>query len=168
MSRRWSKLKSRVESLWVPTLPMAIHANVWVKHATHWDLDEPRHWIVLDKTIIWDFPGPFMRPDPPRGRRSVYWEDAYGWGGGNGKSSVIATLLHHRGGAPVWPKGAPRWEVRSSGYLLDIACLESDHQPLAAVRRKTAQHGRGRVCLGSNPIGRATPESHCALSRPRT
>ncbi len=93
MTRRWSKLKSRVEALWVPTLPLAIHANVWVKHTTHWDLDEPRHWIVLNRTIIWDFPGPFMKAEPARGQRITYWEDAYGWGGGNGKSSVIATLL---------------------------------------------------------------------------
>ena len=95
MSRRWSKLRTRVEDLWSPALPMAIHANVWVKRTRHFTFDEPRHWIVLDRRIIWDFPGPFMRPDPPRGKRIETWEEAYGWGNGDGESSVVATLLRY-------------------------------------------------------------------------
>ena len=135
MTRRWSKLRSSVEALWVPTLPMHIHANVWVKHTMHWDLDEPRHWIVLDKTIIWDFPGPFMRPNPPRGRQIVYWEDAYRWGGGVGKSSVVATLLHH-------------YLERDRGHLFEP--FEGDHWELGDILRAADRRlGRGRLLAWS-------------------
>ena len=54
----------------------------------------------------------------------------------------------------MWARGAPRWEVRSSGYLLDIARLRSDDQPLAIVRRKTVEHGR----VGSALVQTQSPE----------
>ncbi len=89
--RRWSKLRSRVESLFAPGLPLAIHCNVFVKVDRHWTFDEPRHWIVLGRgrsgRIIWDFPGPFLSggPDkPPRSTRGPaldYFESGYGWDG---------------------------------------------------------------------------------------
>ena len=91
MARPWSKLKSRIEALFVPEIEMAIHCNVWVKHMRHFDFDEPRHWIMLGhgKTsrIIWDFPCPFMiglNDRPPRsnrGRPLKYFETGYGWDG---------------------------------------------------------------------------------------
>ena len=143
MSRRWSKLKSRVEALWVPALPMAIHANVFVQHTKHWDLDEPRHWIMLDKTIIWDFPGPFMKPEPPRGRRIVYWEDAYGWGGGNGQSSIIATLLH-------------QYLERDRARVFEP--FENDHWELADILRAADRRiGRERLIEWSKRLDQESP-----------
>jgi hypothetical protein len=89
----WSKLKSRVEALWVPDLPMAIHCSVRKVVTTHWTLDEPHHWIVLNKEVIWDTSAFLRNPDqsgPPRGRRIETFEDMY-WGP-NG-TSVVADLL---------------------------------------------------------------------------
>ncbi len=43
----WSKLKSRVEALFAPGLPLAIHCNVFVKVTKEFTFDEPRHWIML-------------------------------------------------------------------------------------------------------------------------
>jgi hypothetical protein len=87
--RPWSKLKSRIESLFDPALPLAIHCNVFVKITKEFTFDEPRHWIVLGQgraqRIIWDFPGPFLPHgghDQParsaRGPRLEYWESGYG------------------------------------------------------------------------------------------
>ena len=143
MTRRWSKLKSRVESLWVPALPLSIHANVFVQHTTHWNLDEPRHWITLGKEIIWDFPGPFMRAEPPRGRRIVYWEDAYGWGGGNGQSSVVATLLH-------------QYLERDRGRLFEP--FENDHWELGDILRGADRRiGHKKLVEWSERLGQGSP-----------
>ncbi len=71
----WSKLKSRIESLFAPNLELAIHCNVFVKVTMHDTWDEPRHWMVLGRgasqKIIWDFPGPFLRPSPDQPPRST-------------------------------------------------------------------------------------------------
>ncbi len=87
----WSKLKSRVEALFAPGLPLAIHCNVFVKVTKEFTFDEPRHWVMLGHGrtghIIWDFPGPFLRTrrgQPPRSARGPaldYWETGYGWSG---------------------------------------------------------------------------------------
>ena len=84
----WSKLKSRVEALFASGLQLAIHCNVFIKVTRHRELDEPRHWVVLGRgragRIIWDFPGPFLRPGPDKPPRSSrgppldYWESGYG------------------------------------------------------------------------------------------
>lgn len=88
---RWSKLKARVEALFVPGLPLAIHCNVFTKVTKEFTFDEPRHWIMLGHgrsgRILWDFPGPFLRPEADQAPRSVrgrpldVWEDGYGWQG---------------------------------------------------------------------------------------
>jgi hypothetical protein len=88
-----SRLKSRVEALWVPDLPLAIHCSVHKVVTAHWTLDEPRHWIVLNKEVIWDTSAFLRNPDqfgPPRGRRIETFETLY-WGP-NG-TSVVADLL---------------------------------------------------------------------------
>ena len=87
----WSKLKSRIEALFAPGLPLAIHCNVFVLRTRHFDFDEPRHWIMLGHgrhgRIIWDFPAPFLnigphkRPRSSRGPALEYWESGYGWDG---------------------------------------------------------------------------------------
>lgn len=91
--RPWSKLKARVEGLWAPELKMAIHCNVFRKTCKHFTFDEPRHWIILNGRIIWDFPGPFLRPDPVRGAPLQYWEEAYGWSSSLPKPSVPSFLM---------------------------------------------------------------------------
>lgn len=72
--RPWSKLKSRVEARFAPGLPLAIHCNVCAEVTKEYTFDEPRHWIMLGHgrggQIIWDFPGPFLRPTPGKPPRS--------------------------------------------------------------------------------------------------
>ena len=89
--RPWSKLKSCVEGLFAPGLSLAIHCTVFAKTTKAFTFDKPRHWVMLGHghagRIIWDFPGPFLRPapgKPPRTTRGPpldYWEDGYGWSG---------------------------------------------------------------------------------------
>ncbi|WGM40441.1 hypothetical protein [Caulobacter sp. NIBR1757] len=68
MSGPWSKLKSRVEDLWVPKLGLAIHATRYkAQHHNGAPEGHSRHWIRLNKTIIWDFPGQFLPDRPSRG-----------------------------------------------------------------------------------------------------
>lgn len=70
MSKPWSKLKSRVEDLWVPRLGLQIHCTVYYR--PHPGGSAPhrgsRHWITLNGDILWDFPAPFLRDPPARGR----------------------------------------------------------------------------------------------------
>lgn len=54
--RRWSKLKKYVEDFFVSDLGMQIHCTVY----TQGKKKCPRHWLVLDKVIIWDFPKNFI------------------------------------------------------------------------------------------------------------
>jgi hypothetical protein len=108
----WSSLKRQIEALWVPDLPLAIHCTVYKRITKHWTLDEPRHWIVFDREIIWDCPGPFMIPNPERGRAITYFEDIY-WGPHG--SSVIANLLRQYLDRPrdrlFKPFEMDRWEL---------------------------------------------------------
>ncbi len=86
----WSKLKSRVEALFAPSLPLAIHCNVFAKVTKAFTFDEPRHWVMLGHGrtgyIIWDFPGPFLCPAPGKPSRSTRgpplatWEAGYSLG----------------------------------------------------------------------------------------
>ncbi len=88
---RWSKLKSRIEALFAPGLPLAIYCSVFVKHFSGFNFDAPRHWVMLGHgrhgRIIWIFPGPFLptgRGLPPRSSRGPalgYWESGYGSSG---------------------------------------------------------------------------------------
>jgi hypothetical protein len=66
----WSKLKSRVEALWPEALPLSIHCTSYdlgAHSGTSLRTHASRHWIVLSKKIVWDFPGPFLRDDRSRG-----------------------------------------------------------------------------------------------------
>jgi len=73
----WSKLKARIEALWVPGLPLAIHANAYTHRTDHDSYQLPRHWFLLDGEVIFDFPGPFMVPNPARGAYIHTFEDLY-------------------------------------------------------------------------------------------
>lgn len=120
--RPWSKLKSRIEALFAPGLPLAIHCNVFVKVTKEFTFDEPRHWVVLGRgragRIIWDFPGPFLRPgrdQPPRssrGRPLDYWECGYGWDGKRPSepSALMRDYLDHPRDRLMEPFEDP-WEL---------------------------------------------------------
>lgn len=89
--RPWSKLKSRVETLLAPGLPLAIHCNVFAKVTKGFTFDGPRHRVMSGcgraGRIIWDFPGLFLRSGrglPPRSTRDPsldHREHGYGLNG---------------------------------------------------------------------------------------
>lgn len=96
--RVWSKLKKRVEALWEPPLKLAIHCTVYVETTSNEVYESPRHWIALNKEIIWDFPSMFLKwnhPDVPKPLE--YLEATYnGWY----RASDISVLLHEYIDAP--------------------------------------------------------------------
>ena len=53
--RRFSKLKKRIESFFAPELDLRVYCTVLHYSTTHWEWDDPRFWIVLDKETIFDF-----------------------------------------------------------------------------------------------------------------
>ena len=76
----WSKLKSKIESLWVNGLPLSIYCSVYrysPPHAVHSEANIPRHWFTLNGEVIYDFPGPFLVDNPPRGSSIRWFEDVY-------------------------------------------------------------------------------------------
>ena len=89
MSKPWSKLKSRIEALWTKDLPLAIHCTSYPFNTPGTPVRVSRHWITLDKAILWDFPGPFLSETPARGRSAgEFASSAYPNGG-----SIIGELL---------------------------------------------------------------------------
>ena len=138
LPRPWSQLKSRVEALFSPGLPLAIHCNVFVKVTQHFTFDEPRHWIVLGHgrtaRIIWDFPGPFlpagpdMLPRSTRGPPLATWEAGYGWDGRRPSepSALMRDYLDRPRGKLLEPFEDP-WELaailRAADRRLGRACL---------------------------------------------
>ena len=137
-SRPWSKLKGCVEALFGPGLPLAIHCNVFTKTTKHFTFDEPRHWVLLGhgrtSRIIWDFPGPFLRPrldEPPRPARGPaldYWEDGYGWRGRTpSEPSALMRDYLDRPVARLWEPFEDPWELaailRAADRRLGRNCL---------------------------------------------
>lgn len=59
--KRWSKLKTRIDSLFVPELQMQVHCQLYRRPKTRWLSagGAVRFFVRLDKQIIWDFPGNF-------------------------------------------------------------------------------------------------------------
>jgi hypothetical protein len=53
-SKPWSKLRTRIEALWVPSLNLNIHCSVHSYATTHERFDQPRYWITLDGETVWD------------------------------------------------------------------------------------------------------------------
>lgn len=93
----WSKLRARIEALWPADLGLSIHCNVYKTVDRHDTWTQPRHWLVLQGQVIWDFPGPFMRSAPARGRAIAYYEDVY--------------MVHRPGANPVPRLVPPRSSV---------------------------------------------------------
>ena len=115
-------MTSRVEALFAPGLPLAIHCNVFVTTTKHDVFDEPRHWVQLghgrSAEIIWDFPGPFLRTrpgKPPRSDRGPpleTWESGYGWDGR--RPSEPSALLRDYLDRPrdrLWQPFEDPWEL---------------------------------------------------------
>ena len=136
--RPWSKLKSRVEALFAPGLPLAIHCNVFVKVTKEFTFDEPRHWVMLGRgragRIIWDFPGPFLPSGPDRlpcstrGPALATWEAGYGWDGRRPSepSALMRDYLDRPRDRLMEPFEDP-WELaailRAADRRLGRACL---------------------------------------------
>lgn len=155
--RPWSKLKSRVEALFSPGLKLAIHCNVLVTVTKEFTFDKPRHWIVLGRgragQIIWDFPGPFLRPGPgkpspsSRGPPLDYWESGYGSSGRRPSepSATTREYLDRPREQLMQPREDP-WELaailRAAGRL-GRACLitwaaelNQDHPALTVLKAR--------------------------------
>ncbi len=136
--RPWSKLKSRVEALFAPGLPLAIHCNVFAKVTKEFTFDEPRHWVMLGRGraghIIWDFPGPFLPSGPDnlpystRGPALATWEAGYGWDGRRPSepSALMRDYLDRPRDQLMEPFEDP-WELaailRAADRRLGRACL---------------------------------------------
>ena len=89
MTKPWSKLKSRVESLWDPALPLTIHCTAYANSADRKGESRfSRHWLVLKKAVIWDFPGQFVSEEPACGVRFAAGAPGWHFGG-----SIIGVLL---------------------------------------------------------------------------
>lgn len=178
-----SKLKSRVEALFAPGLPLAIHCNVFVKVCKEFTFDEPRHWIMLGRgrtgRIIWDFPGPFLRPaphHPPRSARGPaldYWEAGYGWDGRKPSepSALMRAYLDRPRERLMGPFEDP-WELaailRAADRRLGRACLlgwaqelDLGHPALVVIRarftpaeslghQKAPERSQGSAVIGSS------------------
>lgn len=174
----WSKLKSRVEALFAPGLPLAVHCNVFVKVTKEFTFDEPRHWMVLGRgragRIIWDFPGPFLRPGrdkPPRSARGPaldYWESGYGWSGRKPSepSALMRDYLDRPRARLMEPFEDP-WELAAILRAADrrLGCerlltwaetLDPEHPALPVVRARfglSALRPTHRSCpIGSSPV----------------
>ena len=96
MSKPWSKLKAPIERLWADGLHMAIHCTAYSNSRERRDSRLSRHWIVLNKAVLWDFPGQFLAEAPARGRQAPEATPQFPNGG-----STIAPLLRDYLDRPV-------------------------------------------------------------------
>ncbi|RYD39760.1 MAG: hypothetical protein EOP83_36285 [Verrucomicrobiaceae bacterium] len=77
---RWSKTKRDIESLFADGLDLQIHANVYTHGSGPSQQQLPRHYAVLDGTIIWDFPHDYLASVNPDADRVIpyplypYWK----------------------------------------------------------------------------------------------
>ena len=80
----WSKLQNRLYTVLRPELQLQMHCTNYVsgRDVKGGPFDAPRHWITLEKEIIWDFPSYFLEwnhPDVPMPLK--YLESGHGpWG----------------------------------------------------------------------------------------
>ena len=143
MPKPWSKLKSRVEALWDPALPLAIHCTAYSNSVSRRDSRLSRHWLALGGSIIWDFPGQFLEEAPPRGRKAPPIAAPLFPNGG----SVIGELLREYVDRPVADLFRPfeddGWELTDilraadrrlgKAVLADWAATLDDAHPALAV-----------------------------------
>ena len=85
----WSKLQKQIYNLITKEITFQMHCTVYSFTDKHHTYESPRHWITLDKEIIWDFPSNFLKwnhpevPKPISYMEEMYWE----------KESAVSTLL---------------------------------------------------------------------------
>jgi hypothetical protein len=123
----WSKLKSRIESLWSDDLAMSVHCTSYPYNSPGSPIRVSRHWITLDKIILWDFPGPFLSVDRKRGGHVQNAEPHFANGG-----SIIGELICEYLDRPrdqlVLPFAADLWEftdiLRAADRRMGRATLE--------------------------------------------
>jgi hypothetical protein len=112
-AKPWSKLKSRVEALWSDTLPLSIHCtryDLGAHAGTSLHAHASRHWITLSKRIVWDFPGPFLRPDRARGG-PVEHASIHHPNGGTVIGELLRQYLDRPRPALFEPFGEDLWEL---------------------------------------------------------
>jgi hypothetical protein len=68
--KRWSKLRSRVEGLFVPQLDLQLHLSMYRMASQRGSHDVPRYWLALGKEILWDYPRDFQGTDRVSGEIS--------------------------------------------------------------------------------------------------
>ena len=57
---RWSKFKKRIMNLFSDDIKIQIYCTYYTEVGGQFLFENPRHWITLDKEIIWDFPSHFL------------------------------------------------------------------------------------------------------------
>ena len=75
--KRWSKLKKKIENLFVPELKLALHCNVYKVTTKHYTYTSPRTWLQCDKQILWDFPGMFFFWKNPNDESSIEYMEEF-------------------------------------------------------------------------------------------
>lgn len=75
MSRRWSKLQSRVYNIVDPALNFQIHCALYEMNSNngYHGSKLPRYWITIDKDIVFDYPKQFDTTYR-YGRNSYPWD----------------------------------------------------------------------------------------------
>jgi len=91
----WSKLQKQLYNLFVPKLGIQMHCTTYAFSTKYDTFESPRHWITLDKTVIWDFPGPFLVWKHPDAEKSVQYLDEHYLpvGGGSTISNLIRDYI---------------------------------------------------------------------------
>lgn len=110
MSGPWSKLKSRVEALWAPGLGLSIHCTSYPFATPGSPHRVSRHWITMDKSIVWDFPGPFLGEDRARGG-PVPDADRHHANGGSVVGVLLRDYLDRSREALFEPFADDAWEL---------------------------------------------------------
>ena len=63
----WSRFKKEIESLFAENLDLVLHCTYYQSGHI------PRHHFVLNKEVIWDYPGVFMDENPGIPLYQAYW-----------------------------------------------------------------------------------------------
>lgn len=77
VTKRWSKLQSRLYNVRAARLDFQIHCASYPMDSRYGQTSLPRYWITLDKEIIWDYPKDFLLADSSVGNLSAEPAKAY-------------------------------------------------------------------------------------------
>jgi hypothetical protein len=80
----WSKLRRQVYTILEPELNLQLYCTFYISDRDYkaGPFTSPRHWITLEKEIIWDFPSYFLEWKHPNVPKTLkYLESGHGlWG----------------------------------------------------------------------------------------